>query len=89
MNSYLSSGVIPIYTDAIKDFLKHIDLNNFNIRLKSNNSIEEMANTILSFENNENDISEFNIKIKKIFKSYFNDDKYIDQIKIKLRSYLS
>lgn len=89
MNSYLSSGVIPIYTDAIKDFLKHIDLNNFNIRLKSNNSIEEMANTILSFENNENDFSEFNIKIKKIFKSYFNDDKYIDQIKIKLRSYLS
>ena len=70
MNSYLSSGVIPIYTDAIKDFLKHIDLNNFNIRLKSNNSIEEMANTILSFENNENDISEFNIKIKKLLLPY-------------------
>ena len=26
MNSYLSSGVIPIYSDAIKDFSKHINL---------------------------------------------------------------
>lgn len=89
MNSYLSSGIIPIYTDAIKDFIKHINLNNFNLRLKSNDSIEEMANTIINFENNVNEFTDLNIEIKKIFKSYFNDNSYIEQIKIKLNRYLS
>ena len=89
MNSYLSSGVIPVYTDAIKDFLKHINLNNFNLRLKSSDSIEEMANTVISFEHNERDFTDLNSHIKNIFNDYFNDKKYIEQIKIKLKSYLS
>ena len=89
MNSYLSSGVIPVYTDAIKDFLKHINLNNFNLRLKSSDSVEEMANTIISFENNERDFTDLDSHIKNIFNDYFNDKKYIEQIKIKLQNYLS
>ena len=89
MNSYLSSGVIPVYTDAIKDFSKHINLNNFNLRLKSKDAVEEMANTIISFENNESDFADLNIHIKNIFNDYFNDKKYIEQIKIRLKNYLS
>ena len=76
------------YTDAIR-FFQHINLNNFNLRLKSSDSIEEMANTIISFENNEIDFTDLNSHIKNIFNDYFNDKKYIEQIKIKLKNYFS
>ena len=48
-----------------------------------------MANTIISFENNESDFTDLNSHIKNIFNDYFNDKKYIEQIKIKLKNYLS
>jgi hypothetical protein len=89
MNSYLASGVIPVYKDVIKDFSKNINLYNFNIRLKANDSIQEMANTIISFEKSLNDFTDLNLHIKNIFNYYFNDDKYIKKIKIRLKNYLS
>jgi hypothetical protein len=89
MSSYLASGVIPVYKDVIKDFSKHINLNNFNLRLTEQDSIEEMANAIISFENSQSDFEDLDIHIKNIFDNYFNDNEYIKQIKIKLQNHLS
>jgi hypothetical protein len=89
MSSYLASGVIPVYKDVIKDFSKHINLNNFNLRLTEQDSIEEMANAIISFENSQSDFADLDIHIKNIFDNYFNDNEYIKQIKIKLQNHLS
>ena len=85
MNSYLACGLIPIYTNAIKDYSENINLNNFNLKIKATSSIEEISNTIINFENSVKDFTHLDIEIQNIFNDYYNDNKYIKQIISKLK----
>ena len=89
MNSYLACGLIPIYTNAIKDYLENINLNNFNLKIKTTSSIAETSETIINFENTVKDFTYLDIEIQNIFNDYYNDNKYIKQIISKLKNYLS
>ena len=78
MNSYLSVGLIPIFTDAVGDFNEKIHLKEYELKLSGGINIEKAVQKILEFENNINIIPEnyYNI-VKNIFDNYYNDDKYI------------
>jgi hypothetical protein len=89
MNSYLACGLVPIFTDAINDYSEKINLKGYNLKIKSFISIEEIANQIIDFENSQTNFASLSIEIKKLFHDYYNDDKYIKEIQLKLKSYLS
>ena len=89
MNSYLACGLIPIFTDAITDYKYQINLQDFSLRISSDLSIDEIAKKIIDFESSKKDYSDLDIEIKKIFDEYYNDNRYIKEIKAGLREYLS
>ena len=89
MNSYLACGLIPIFTDAITDYKDQINLKDFSLRISSDLSIDEIAKKIIDFESSKKDYSDLDIEIKKIFDEYYNDNRYIKEIKAGLKEYLS
>ena len=78
MNSYLSVGLIPVFTDAVGDFNEKIHLKEYELKLSGDINIEKSVRKILEFENNINVNTEnyYNF-VKSIFDNYYNDDKYI------------
>jgi hypothetical protein len=89
MNSYLACGLVPIFTDAINEYSDKINLKGYNLKIKSLMSVEEIASQIIDFENSQKNFASLNTEIKKLFQDYYNDDKYIEEIKLKLKNYLS
>ena len=89
MNSYLACGLIPIFTDAITDYKDQINLKDFSLGMSSDLSIDEIAKKIIDFESSKKNFSNLNIEIKKIFNEYYNDKRYIKEIKVGLKEYLS
>ena len=81
MNSYLSVGLIPVFTDAVGDFNEKIHLKEYELKLSGDINIEKAVQKILEFENNVNIIPEnyYNI-VKNIFDNYYNDEEYIKLI---------
>jgi len=81
MNSYLSVGLIPIFTDAVGDFNEKINLKEYELKISGNINIEKAMQKVLEFENNTNINPEnyYNI-VENIFDNYYNDDKYIKLI---------
>lgn len=88
MNSYLACGVIPIYSDSIKDYATHINLGKFNLEMKATDSIEEIALKVINFENLEKEFKNLDIYIKAIFNNYYNEKKYINNISKELKNFL-
>ena len=81
MNSYLSVGLIPIFTDAVGDFNEKIYLKEYELKLSGDINIEKAVQKILEFENNININSEnYYNTVENIFDNYYNDDKYIKLI---------
>lgn len=81
MSSYLSSGIIPIYSECIESF--HSNLSNYKYALPLSESLDiKKILTLCSDTIDYNDIKEEN---KKIFNSYYNTDKYINQIASKIK----
>ena len=89
MNSYLACGLIPIFTDAITDYKDQINLKDFSLRISSDLSIDEIAKKIIDFESSKKNYSDLDIEIKKIFDEYYNDNRYIEEIKAGLKEHLS
>jgi len=87
MNSYLACGLIPIYTDAIDDYSKNINLNNFDLKILSKSSVKEISQRIIEFEDTYKDFKKFNAEIENVFNYYYNDEKYIEMIQTKLKNY--
>jgi hypothetical protein len=69
----------------LKDYSENINLNNFNLKIKTTSSIAETAKTIINFENSVKDFTHLDIEIQNIFNDYYNDNKYIKQIISKLK----
>lgn len=82
MNSYLSAGIIPIYSDVIFDF-------NYNFKENSSlisfNNKESYYNVVNKIQNNERTIKldnfeNFKSDLNDIFKKYYNRKYYESQI---------
>ena len=77
MNSYLSVGLIPVFTDAVGDFNEKIHLKEYELKLSGDINIEKAVQKILEFENNIIIPENYYNIVKNIFDNYYNDDKYI------------
>ena len=80
MNSYLANGIIPIYTNVIKDFNANFDGNNF-ILLDHKASIDNWSEQIVSSEINTSiDIEDYRNELSTLFSTYYSRRFYIDKI---------
>lgn len=86
MNSYLSVGVIPIFSNVIVDFNEKLNMNSF-IRLDSKFNCKIWCEQILSFDNNDylDQYENLIFDLKNIFSTYYNKKKYLDLLSIDLR----
>lgn len=87
MNSYLSNYVIPIYSNAVEDFVKNIKMDEFSIVTKCPLDETEICNQIFEFEMSKHDYSELKIKIENIFEKHYNKEKYKNIIQSKFISF--
>lgn len=71
MNSYLSSGIIPIYSDVIHAFKSNIDLGEFNMSLDKLENFDFLIQKIIDIEI---DYEKFYEVCKIIFDKYYNDE---------------
>lgn len=84
MSTYLSNGVIPIYSSSIKEFGKVFGDCNYMMRLEKNN-LQEMDTNLFEPLDAENIYREYS----NIFQSYYNRDKYVCDIAGSLRRLMS
>lgn len=81
MNSYLSVGLIPIFTDAVADFNEKIDLQMYELKINSALSVKQIVDRILAFEKERQiEANTYYNVVKKIFDTYYSDDKNIANI---------
>lgn len=88
MNSYLSAGVIPIFTTAVADFDRNIDLGDFELKFDSF-SLDSMLTRLLEFEEKSINSNLVFQAFKKVFQLYYNDLKYVELICGKLKYYIT
>ena len=82
MNSYLASGVIPIFTDALDSFANNITLGSkHTLCMSSKESVRNITKTLLNFDKNKISVLELDKDIQFIFDNYYNDNFYIKKIK--------
>lgn len=85
MSSYLGAGVIPVFTDAIDDFLNNINLGEFTLLYKTPINKEEIARSIIEFERSKHNYSEYIELVKNVFSDYYCTTKYINIISKELK----
>jgi len=85
MNSYLASGLIPIYTDVIDSFENHIELKEFSVKVNlENETLEQIADKIFNHHELNIDPDLICQRYITLFDEYYNDEMYIRQLQIKL-----
>ncbi|MFH6944317.1 hypothetical protein [Flavobacterium sp. FlaQc-50] len=85
MNSYLAAGIIPIYTDVVKDFEEHISLGDYSLKYRiEEDTLLEIANKIIAFNTKSINVEEIKKIYKENFDKYYSDHKYIKLIQDKL-----
>jgi len=87
MNSYLSAGIIPIYTSAVEAFEENIDLGDFELKF-NNLNIEEIVSNLILMENKFIDANSVLIEYNRVFESFYNDDFYINEISNQFQKYI-
>jgi hypothetical protein len=80
MNSYLSVGLMPVYTDVIQSFEENLKLENFEIKLNHSDTILLMADKIQK-QISEVDYKKFYDVCFNTFKGYYDDEFNISKIK--------
>lgn len=81
MNSYLSVGILPIYSDVVDSFRQNIKLGNFQVCVEANRHTREIALDILRQNEVQIDRSELTKCIRNVFDNYYNDSKYISLLR--------
>ncbi len=85
MNSYLAAGIVPIYTNVVKDFEDNINLGDYSLKCRiEEDTLEEIANKIIAFNSKSINVAEIEKVYKQNFDTYYSDDKYIKLIQDKL-----
>lgn len=86
MNSYLAAGIIPIYTDVVKDFEENINLEDYSLKFRiENDDLQKIADKIIGFDKKNITIEEIKEKYNQIFNNYYSDAKYIKMINQKIK----
>lgn len=83
MANYISSGLMPIYSDVIEAFQKNIDLGDFGIPISDNMDFEDIAQKILHHHvktRDSIDVGEMLIKHQGLFSNYYSDSFNISKI---------
>lgn len=80
MNSYLSVGIIPIYSNVVDSFKNNLDLEPFQVSIGIDESSKEIAQKINNQHRCEIDSSQFISKLEENFNRYYNDSLYINEI---------
>lgn len=88
MNGYLASHLIPIYTDAIRDYNSILDLGDFAIKVSCPFTPKEVADAIINFEKKQINCDAFGRVIDNIFETYYNEKYYQSKIDESLRKLL-
>lgn len=80
MNTYLANYLIPIYSNAVEDFVRNVNLGEFSIVAKCPLSASEIAKQIIEFENTVRDFSNYQNRVRDIFACHYNIKQYQDQM---------
>lgn len=88
MNSYLSAGLIPIFTTAVDAFKEYINLGNYSLIFETPIDPIKIAKKIVKFENMPIDVDEINNNIDRIFNKYYNDQCYLKPLSTQLKNYV-
>lgn len=86
LNSYLASYLIPVFSDGVAAFAENIDLGEFTIMAKCPLDAGKIAGQIVEFENSKHDFNKYPQCVDKIFREYFNDSVYEEQLDRHLES---
>ena len=80
MNSYLSVGTVPIYSNVVDSFKKNLDLTAFQVSIGIEESSKEIAQKIINQHRCEIDSGQFISKLEENFNRYYNDNLYVNEI---------
>lgn len=86
MNSYLAAGLIPIYSPVIDSFEKNIKLDKFELKFKVDSDFKVIAKNIVEFHKKGYSKKDLLSTYERIFENFYNDQKYVDNIKMFLSS---
>ena len=87
MNSYIASGVIPIFSDVIGDF-KDV-FRSLKYSVACDNDYDGIIKKILEIENINIDSKDILNEYQSIFKSYYNRDAYVSSIAKRLKNHFT
>lgn len=76
MNSYLAAYLIPIFSNGVNDFEKHIKLGEFTLLATTPLNPSEISEQIISFEKSQHDYNEYKSIVQNIFENHYNDEYY-------------
>lgn len=76
MSTYLSVGLIPIYTDVIEDFNQNLKNYNYQVLLDYKQDLKQWSKNINTFNQRRIETSEHYKKTKNIFDTYYNQNDY-------------
>lgn len=79
-NTYLASGLIPIYSDVIKDFVEVFPTDAYCIRVADIHAFDEMADQIQTFETRNLIGEEVKLQFSKLFATYYSVERYEREI---------
>lgn len=78
-SNYLANGIIPIFSDCLKSFYLIHKRHKIGIVCNINN-IEQSVEDILKNMEKEQNVNILSEKCKEVFDTYYNTEKYIDEI---------
>lgn len=87
LNSYLASGVIPIVSECLSDFINNTSGCKYICRIKNGLSPVQVADSIIAFDKCSIDKIEILKAYQIIFDDYYNSNKYINELSLMINKY--
>lgn len=81
MNTYLSNGLIPIFSDAVEAFKENIILGDSTLMWHTEESIADFAHVVYDHHAGHHSVSEFMSNCKLIFDNYYNREQYVSDLR--------
>ncbi|SFW63978.1 hypothetical protein SAMN02927921_02901 [Sinomicrobium oceani] len=82
LNTYMASGVVPIYSGVIDAFKIYLDNVKYKIELSDNFNLQNALEQILLFENEVNfDYANMHKEYSEVFTNFYDREKYISDIR--------
>ena len=87
INSYMASGVIPIVSECLTDFIANTKNSHYIIRATNGWSVTELAQQIAEFEHHQLIPAEVLNDFKSVFENYYNRMSYLNGLAEKIKQY--